>query len=278
MSMSLRERILAVYRGETPDTLERYTHLGDTPVQMLLNVLRRPHLYAATILQGGKIVYVLVLLLPTLFVPLLRPAWLLPAVWVLLPNLLSSRPQQYSSLYQYDALVVPFIVLAMVRVWCGLSARGRLKLASRPMVGLTAAALIVGAGNLRLWHVDRYALANLGRVGCFKSLCERIPSDAPLSASLNLGPHLIRRQLLDYPNLDWPASRFPKLPARRAEYVLVDYIFEWHQRAAPRATLRAHLTGHGYTLITEAGDFGLYGTTKPETAHGRTTQDAEVPD
>ena len=250
--------VLPHFRGELPDTAQRYAHLGGTPTEMVGNLLRRPHWFVATILQGPKILYLLVLLLPTLFVPLLRPTWLLPAGWVLLPNLLSGLPQQYSSLYQYDALVMPFIVLAMMQSWRVLVGRGRGHVFVRLVPRLTVAALLLASVNSRVWFWTGEAVVNLGRLDDFKRLCQSIPPEAPLSASMNLGPHLLRRQLLDHPHLDWPVERFADLPDRRAEYVLVDYAFELRHRAERRRPQHDRLRQRGFALIAEANDFALY--------------------
>jgi uncharacterized membrane protein len=248
--------IMPQFRGGPADTLQRYAHLGSTPADILANLARSPQQFAATIFQGPKLLYVLVLLLPTLFVPLLAPKWLIPAGWVLLPNLLSNLPQQYSSLYQYDALVMPFVVLAMLRAWCALGDRRRIF--TRWMTRLTVSALVLASANSRIWFWAGEAAANFGRLDDLQRIAEHIPPDAPLSASMNLGPHLIRRQLLDYPNLDWPATRFPNLPASQAKYVLVDYRFELRHRNAPRGPQHRHLLRAGYTPIMQISGFALY--------------------
>ena len=86
----------------------------------------------------------------------------------------------------------------------------------------------------------------------------QIPAGASLSASMNLGPHLLRRQLLDYPHLDWPADRFPALPARRAQYVLVDYAFELRERAEQRRPQHRRLLLQGFHLVADSNGFALY--------------------
>lgn len=250
--------IMPHFSGEASDTLVRYAGLGDTPARILCNVFFRPHLFVLTVLQPAKLLYVLVLLLPALFVPLLRPVWLLPVAWVALPNLLTSRQEQFSGLYQYDALIIPFVVLAMLQAWRGIAKSGSATALAHRIPTLTVIVLILCLLNSRVWFWAGEAFVNIGRRADFARLVRDIPADAPLSASLNLGPHLVRRCLQEYPQLEWPAERFPSLPARRADYVIVDFLFEQRHRGSLREPQQKRLTEMGYALLSSESEFALY--------------------
>lgn len=264
-SFAAMQFVLPHYRGQLPDTMLRYAQLGNTPTDLLINLATNPIPFVRTLLHPSRIVYVLALLLPTLYLPFLRPAFLLPALWVLLPNLLSARPQQCSSLYHYDALILPFITLAMLRAWCALERRDGPRLFIKIIPRLTIAALLILCANSRVWFWAAESIPNLARRDAFAQLAATVPPDAPLTASLNLGPHLLRRQLQVYPQLDWPADRFPRLPARRAEYVFVDYAFELRHRGNPRDPQHDRLTRLGYTLTDHTSNFALYRLTATDT-------------
>jgi hypothetical protein len=135
---------------------------------------------------------------------------------------------------------------------------------SRWLVPATLAALALSNLNSTLpkWMSD--AAANFRRRADFSALASQIPADAPLAASLNLGPHLIRRALTIYPVLDWPPDTFRRLPSRQAQYVLVDYLFEARHRALPRPPQHHRLIEHGYALLAERAGFALY--RRPTTA------------
>ena len=261
--------IMPHFRGEFPDSVQRYAELGADPADILRNLLRNPLLALPAVLTAPKIVYLLVLFIPTLFVPFLSPRWLLPVFWVLLPNILSARPQQFSSIYHYDALIIPFIVLAMLRAWTEPLARDNPRLLDRFIPRATIAALIILCANSRILFWAGEARRNVGRLESFTQIAAKIPPHASLSASLNLGPHLIRRQLQVFPERDWPEDRFPDLPVRRAEFVLVDYDFERHHHGHEREPQQDTLIEDGYSPVAETDGFALYRLTPGEIDNAR---------
>ncbi|HCI81330.1 MAG TPA: hypothetical protein DHW02_16750 [Ktedonobacter sp.] len=93
----------------------RYGALGNTPTQVLKNILRHPlSAIRAHVLEHAHLLYIRSLFAPTAYLALLAP-W----VWVLmLPtlalNLFSSSQNMYSDLYQYDAEMVPVLIFASI--------------------------------------------------------------------------------------------------------------------------------------------------------------------
>jgi hypothetical protein len=61
-----------------------------------------------------RVYYLAGLLRSTGFLALLAPEWLLPALPGLAINLLSTDPLSYSGVYQYNATIIPFIMIAAI--------------------------------------------------------------------------------------------------------------------------------------------------------------------
>jgi len=250
--------IMPFFRGGRADSLEHYAHLGTTPGEMIGNIFARPYNLPKALLHPVKLLYVAILLLPALFVPLRYPRTLLPAVWVILPNLLSTRQTQYLARYQYDACVIPFLALAMLECWPRLLRGPASQRSRRKLILATVLALLLSNANSTVFGWAGYVLPNVTRRAAFNELARLIPPEAPLSASLNLGPHLVRRQFIDYPSIDWPIDRFPDLPHRRARYALIDFLFEARHFRTPAAEVRQRLAGASYALEVERNGFALY--------------------
>jgi uncharacterized membrane protein len=90
----------------------RYAYLGDTPLHIVLHVLREPTCLFHRASVDGWLLYPAALLLPV--TPWLRRrSWLamLPALPHFILNILSSAPQQQDISYQYTAGIAPFVVL-----------------------------------------------------------------------------------------------------------------------------------------------------------------------
>ena len=74
----------------------------------------RPWRWLGVALTGGKIVYLLLMLLPLGFLPLLAPRVLAAVLPALALNLLSVDPVLTNHRSQYQAFVLPFLMLAAV--------------------------------------------------------------------------------------------------------------------------------------------------------------------
>jgi uncharacterized membrane protein len=256
--------IMPHFRGEAADSLQHYAYLQRTPAAALSEVFNRPlHFVLHVCIRIG---YVGILLLPALFVQLRFPRTLLPVVWVILPNLLSERYTQYTqwtARWQYDAVIMPFVAVAMLESWRRLADSPTARRWWRESLGKwTLAALLLSTANTTVIGWARYVAPNLGRRAAFDEIAALIPPDAPLSASMNLGPHLLRRQLLDLDvsrsGPDWPADRFRSLPARMADYVIVDELFEpFHFKYKPGA-VEQYLANRGYAQVASGDSFALF--------------------
>jgi len=92
----------------------RYESLGNTPATAVLNLLLHPWLIFSLFITFDRLFYVAGLLRSSGFLALLAPEWLLPALPSLAVNLLSTDPLLYSGLYQYNAVIIPFVMLAAI--------------------------------------------------------------------------------------------------------------------------------------------------------------------
>ena len=90
----------------------RYESLGSSPGAAIVNILLHPWLLFATFLTLDRFYYVAGLVRSAGFFALLAPEWLLPALPALAINLFSDYPLYYSGVYHYNAVIIPFILLA----------------------------------------------------------------------------------------------------------------------------------------------------------------------
>jgi len=92
----------------------RYESLGSSPSAAIVNILLHPWLLFVTFLTLDRFYYIASLLRSTGFLSLLALEWLLPALPALAINLFSDYPLYYSGVYHYNAVIVPFIMLAAI--------------------------------------------------------------------------------------------------------------------------------------------------------------------
>jgi uncharacterized membrane protein len=217
--------------------------------------LARPGRLLARLATPGNGAYLLGLLLPAGFLPLLAPGVLLLAAQLPL-NMVSSWPYAHEIRYHYVAPVVPFVYLAAIaalerRAAGGVGRRaGLLALAAGTIAGqlLYASPWLLprGAGWWRGLARDASERAEVG------ALLAAVPAEASVSAQYRFLPHLARRgRLFMFPDLG--AAGLP-------QFVIVDPA-QAKDRESDRTALgrvqagctEASRTTHG-TVLFRCGD------------------------
>src|SRR5579859_313022 len=111
--------VLLVYRVASPTGHpllgSRYAYLGSGPLQILRDVVTHPFsLLYQHVLEHSHRQYIIILLAPAAFLPLLAPWVLVLAVPSLAVNLFSSDPNQYLGIFQYSAEIVPVLIFSTI--------------------------------------------------------------------------------------------------------------------------------------------------------------------
>ncbi len=185
----------------------RYHHLGDTPLNIVINFFRQPHLFWQHLNEVNALNYVRLLLTPTAFTALLNPPTLLLALPSLGVNLLSNFPpmQRVNSLI-YAAPLVPTVLISSIYGVKRINdlatnhLRPSLARSFQWAVGfliLTTTLIyhaqygyLPGGGQFRGWEKitahDRQSA----------QLFSKIPPQAKLSAQDRLNPHVSQRETL----------------------------------------------------------------------------------
>ena len=187
--------LMPYFRGEPYPHLHRFEYLGSSLGEISINMVIRPWRWIGIALTGGKLVYLLVMLLPLAFLPLLAPRVLAAALPGLALNLLSVDPALTNFRSQYQAFVLPFLMLAAIEGYARIRAWPRAP--AVVALGLLASVLLTArtANDLMVtrWRLDDGQQAA-------HALMERIPGDAAVSTNERLVPHLAtRRQIFLYP-------------------------------------------------------------------------------
>ena len=272
--------------GHSP-TANRYGYLGATPLQALAFVLTHPlQVIRDDLLSPDRVDYLRKLLAPTGYLALLGPLALLIAAPELAINLLSSDPLMHSGGAQYNADIVPVLVLAAIegvallvgvagwagaRVpavqreriagWVARAGRalpgwlGRRVLAPLPRVALACAVLLALGLGLRATRAHGQTPLTAGfhwpRVTAHAHLANSflplIPASASVSAQTDLAPHLSHRPFI---------YLFPD-HATTADYVFLDVtgnIFPLQDTPAAYVSLVRDLLAGGQYHVVRAED------------------------
>jgi uncharacterized membrane protein len=192
--------------GQSSDFYTRYSEVGGSPGGIVKTALTHPGRLVDAAFTGRDFHYVLQLLWPLAFLPLLAPLALVAALPELGINVLSAVPTQTSIHFHYTAgLIAPLVVAAVF---------GTKRLGGRTIVLAAAVLLASLAGNYRLGPIPAWRhvpggqrfQATAADVTAHDRIADRalglIPRNAVVSATNSLGAHLsARRRVLSFPFL-----------------------------------------------------------------------------
>jgi uncharacterized membrane protein len=186
--------IIPAYRGEPYSHLGRYAHLGGSLPEIIMNAILHPLRTVATLLTGDRAVYLVAMLAPLAFLPLLGGWDLLGALPALAQNLLSRDPILYGFRTQYQSFVLPFVVLGAIGGYARLARR-------RPGAWPVAVLVVAMIASLALASrtVNNLAIARFWpgpeQRAAYRVLA-RVPPAAAVSAQDPYVPHLSLRPLV----------------------------------------------------------------------------------
>jgi uncharacterized membrane protein len=124
----------------------RYTQLGNTPKAAVHNILSDPLLLLGVLFAPGKLAYLGRLALTGGTLGAFAPWWWLAGAPELAINLLSTQDAQFSGFYQYNAMLLPVLVVASIHGVAALRA-------ARAPGAVVAAPLVVSGWRAQAWLV-----------------------------------------------------------------------------------------------------------------------------
>lgn len=165
----------------------------DLPFKILLNPTGA---WRALTFDGGtKLLYLIFLLLPALFLPLLGLRELIPAFPYLLISLFSSYRLYYSLEGHYAAFVAPFIFLGLVRGIMRLRGKPRLNISVSKLTKLALLINVILLIVLIPLAFSKFEVfkTNEEHNNVIRNFISRIPQNASVLTQSNIFPHLSNR-------------------------------------------------------------------------------------
>lgn len=190
-----------------------YTEVGGSPSGILRTALTHPGRIAGPMTDREAGDYYWRLGAPYGFVPLLSPLVLVAALPQLVLNLVTNVPWTKTITYHYTVFPLVAATLALVESIGWLWRRVRWRSVA---IAVLAFALVCSMLTTLRWGLspigDQYRswwpLTTDPRVDTLRRDLDRIPSDAAVSATYNIVPHLSRRpEIYSFPN-PWVARNF----------------------------------------------------------------------
>lgn len=251
--------IIPYFNNNTSQFIFLYSYLGNSPSEMLANMLKHPLQTIHIMFTPVKRAFLIHLFGSLSFVPLLSPLLLLVVSPLFAQHLLSSRTSQVMIQYHYTAEIIPFIFIAFV---FGIKNLLRLKWFDRRRSYLGIALLLVSlVFTLRLgpyFGLPKIALMSYkteDSVLTKERFLKEIPPDAPVVATFEFLPRLTHRHELysfhhHYMGHYTLSDRTYRLP-ESVRYALLDF--------NDALTFRSFYSPQGYKNTQELLNRGKWG-------------------
>jgi uncharacterized membrane protein len=183
--------LIPYFRGETYSHLRRWGRLGGSVPEIVVGMLAQPGEVLTTLLTLSRLKYLLAVLAPWAFLPLLGPGALLGTLPTLAANLLSTDKVTFHHRTQYTGYLLPFLALAAIvgvqrlAGWKG--ERGvRLALGLALMFSLAMTARTVNDLTVTRWWPEP-------RTRDVHALLARVPPRVVVGTDERTVPHLAQR-------------------------------------------------------------------------------------
>ena len=241
--------VIPIFRHQPYVHLWRYERFGHSLGEIALTILTHPLRTLGGLVTGGRLVYLVAMLAPLGFLPLLGGWDLVGALPALAQNLLSSDPVLFNHRAQYQAFVLPFLILASITGYSAVAARGHRRW-TRGGLGLAFVLSLVLSSSLandlavaRWWPRAEQRAAY--------RVLSQVPAGVSVSAQDRYVAHLSLRRLV---------TVFP-VELDRVDYALVNLdTYPWHdlpdvtlERTGDSATISLGRQTLRFTVAAQAG-------------------------
>ena len=256
---------ISYYNPIIPDHLlagQHFAVLGvDAPLKIPLHLIRNPGsiLAALTFEWYNKVVYILGLLAPVVFLVFQSPQYLIPTVPWFVISLLSNYPPYYRIGFQYSAYVIPFIYTSMIAGFGRVSHLSNGPTLRRNMGILTMALVASSLALSPLSPLTRGFYMSPAyqkpdqteRTAIIQSMVSMLPAESTVLTQDNLFPHLSNREHAyvmvpsTFKDVATWKNAISWITSLETEYVLIDMETDPHDTAK-------------YLLdIVKRGEYGL---------------------
>ncbi|MBW4666236.1 MAG: DUF2079 domain-containing protein [Cyanomargarita calcarea GSE-NOS-MK-12-04C] len=195
-----------------------YSSLGDSPKQIIWNIIINPSLILGKIFASETLFYYLLLLLPIIFGLHWRQVMtIIPALPMLLLNIISDYSAQRDLIHHYSLTIFPFLILWLLRsIWQYQQDKKRRWLKPHFLIVWATIAFLVLAKYD--FFITRY-LSSLSNLNSLHTAVSLVETQGSVLTTSRIAPHLSQRQIINLISID---SKSDDISSETIEYVLLD--------------------------------------------------------
>lgn len=220
------DTVIPNFGGKTAIESTGISWLGDSMFSLITNIFLKLKEVVSILINPWKAIYVFMLFGSFLFIPLLSPFELIPAIPGIALALLSDLWRHYALVYQYPSAVVPFVFLAFIE---GIRKTAKIKIRIDILKAVTIVFMLINFlffGFFLIYkndsyHITRYIITQRDKE-IRTAIKKYVPDDISISVSAsNLINHAHLANRIDY--LEFPIGVIrPFEGSKWADFVVID--------------------------------------------------------
>jgi uncharacterized membrane protein len=210
--------LVPLLRGGEAGGVIFYNSLGDSPSQIISNIITNPGLILGKFFSPDTILYYLLLSLPVIIGLHWRQLiTFLPALPMLLLNVISDYWAQRDLIHHYSLPIFPFIIVWLLRSLKQYQKENKRRWL-KPHTLITWAVLMFLILGKYEFFITRY-LSNLPNLDSLHTAVSLVPSQASVITTSRIAPHVSQRPNIQLTNTNLNSA---KISDQQFDYVLLD--------------------------------------------------------
>jgi uncharacterized membrane protein/uncharacterized membrane protein YbhN (UPF0104 family) len=186
-------------RGSHHFALDYYSYLGNSLIQIVGNAISKPWIIFQHLVNFSTVIYLFQTLIPTGFLSIFAPLFLIFTIPDILINLLSKDPNLHSYQYHYGAVIVPFIYISAIYGISFIFKKIKIKNISKIIFYYLIFATLISIyffsplPGTKNEDIEIYNTNDYSQIYTYLSV---IPKDATVAASNRIAAHLSLRKVI----------------------------------------------------------------------------------
>ncbi|MFN6464458.1 MAG: DUF2079 domain-containing protein [Nostoc sp. DedVER02] len=206
-------------RGGQAGGVVFYASLGSSPKEIIINIFSNPNLILGKFLSPEAFFYYFLLLVPVIIgLHWKQILFLIPALPMLLLNIISDYSSQRDLAHHYSLPIFPFVIVWLIysiKEYQQQNKRYWLK----PKILIISAIISFLALAKYDFFITRY-LSNLSNISSLYNAVSLVKTKESVLTTANIAPHLAKRQTIKLLSKDRPSEKYDEI----FKYILLDLI------------------------------------------------------
>lgn len=248
--------LVPLLRGGEAGGVVFYGSIGDSPKDILINLFTNPSLVLGKVFDPEALFYYLLLILPvTIAVHWKELPAIIPALPMLLLNIISDYSAQRDLVHHYSLPIFPFLIIWLLNSVQRFQAENKRHWLTPKILIIWSLITFLALAKYEFF-ITRY-LSSWSNIESLHKVVRLVETDGSVLTTARIAPHLSHRQIIKQINPDWQPDNSA---SEIFDYIVLDFRSQNNTgEQSLRPDLKEELTNSGkYSLKFQKNDVLLF--------------------